>query len=122
MTHSESIRRGGITFEEVRCNYFEAVTRKIVDKELIGLSARSMVCLVGEERITCKVIRELEAKDVRQVDDGLVFRVIDFGSSDICLDAIDLFVRPLSCRGIGVLKSKTNKDGYDVTLPSAVPS
>ena len=53
---------------------------------------------MGEKRITCKVIRELEAEHVRQVDDGLVFRVIDFGSSDICLDAINLFERPLSSK------------------------
>lgn len=50
---------------------------------------------------TRKVIRELDAVDVCQVDDGLVFRVIDLGSSDICLDAIDLFICPLSSRCVG---------------------
>jgi hypothetical protein len=64
---------------------------------------------LGGGRTTYKVIWELEAKDVWQVDDGLVFRVIDFGSSDISLDAIDLFIRPLSGRGVGILKSKTDK-------------
>ena len=54
-----------------------------------------------------EVIRELEAKDVCQVYHSLVFRVIDFGSSDIGLDVIDHFIRPLSHRGIGVLKSET---------------
>jgi len=61
--------------------------------------------LVGRGRggkATYKVIRELEAEDVSQVDDGLVFRVIVLGSSDICLDAIDHFVRPLSSRGVNV--------------------
>ena len=55
------------------------------------------------------VIRELEAKDIWHVDDGLVFRVIDLGSSDICLDAVDHFILPLRGRGVGVLKSKTDK-------------
>jgi hypothetical protein len=58
---------------------------------------------------TYTVIRELEAKDVRQVDDGLVFRVIDLRSSDIRLDAVDHFILPLRGRGVGVLKSKTDK-------------
>ena len=60
------------------------------------------------EGTTCKVIRELEAQDIGQVEDGLVIRVIDLGSSDICLDAIDLFIRPLSTRGVSVLKCKTD--------------
>jgi len=53
-----------------------------------------------------KVIRELEAKDICQVNHGLVFSVIDFGSSDICLDAIYLFVCPLSST-VRVSRSKT---------------
>ena len=52
--------------------------------------------------MTYEVIRKLEAEDVCQVYHGLVFREIDFGSSDIYLDTIDLFIRPLSHRGIGV--------------------
>lgn len=58
---------------------------------------------------TYTIIRELETKDVWQVDDGLVFRVIDLGSTDICLDAVDHFILPLRGRGVGVLKSKTDK-------------
>jgi hypothetical protein len=82
---AESIWRDGVILEEIWRIYLEAITSKVVGKET--------------------VIRELEAKDVWQVDDGLVFRVIDLGSSDIRLDAIDYFIRPLSGRGVGDLKS-----------------
>jgi len=58
----------------------------------------------GRDKSTCSVIRELETKDICQVDDGLVLRVIDFGSGNICLDAVDLFIRPLCSRGVGVKK------------------
>jgi hypothetical protein len=41
MTHSaESIWRDGISFEEIRRNYFEAVTSKVVDKELVRFVGR----------------------------------------------------------------------------------
>ena len=50
----------------------------------------------GGGRITYTVILELEAKGVWQVDDGLVFRVIGLGSTDVCSDPIDHFIRPLS--------------------------
>ena len=72
----------------------------------------------GEGGITYEVIRELEAEDVCQVYHSLVFRVIDFGSSDICLDTIDLFIRPLNGRGVGVLKSETRM--YKFTLSCAL--
>ena len=42
------------------------------------------------------VILQFEAQDVCQVEDDLVFRIIDFRCSDVCLDAVDLFVCPLS--------------------------
>lgn len=58
------------------------------------------------------------AEDVGQVDDGLVLRVIDLGSGDKCLDAVDLFVRPLSSGGVGVLKSKIRI--WEVTLCCAL--
>ena len=63
----------------------------------------------GGGRTTYTVILELDAKDVWQVDDGLVFRVIGLGSTDICPDAIDHFIRPLSSRGVSLLLSKTDK-------------
>ena len=56
--------------------------------------------------MTYEVIRKLEAEDVCQVYHGLVFREIDFWSSDIYLDTIDLFMRPLSHRGIGVFEPR----------------
>jgi len=77
VSSAESICRDSVILEEIWRIYLEAITSKVVDKET--------------------AIRELDAKDVWQVDDGLVFRVIDFGSSDICLDAIDHFIRPLVC-------------------------
>jgi hypothetical protein len=101
----ESIWCDGITFEELWCIYLEAVTSKVVGKELDhGISSFGR----GEGGIKHGVIRVFEAEDVCQVYHSLVLRVIDFGSSDICLDTIDLFIRPLkSGRGIGVLKSET---------------
>jgi hypothetical protein len=85
LSSAQSICRDGVILEEIWRIYLEAITGKVVDKET--------------------VIRQLETKDVWQVDDGLVFRVIDLGSSDIRLDAIDYFIRPLSGRGVGDLKS-----------------
>ena len=64
------------------------------------------------------VIREFEAKDVRQVEDNLVFRIINLGSSDVCLDAIDLFKRPLSGMSVSVRVGQIRV----WNLPSAVPS
>jgi hypothetical protein len=58
--------------------------------------------LGGGDAPTYSVIREIQTKNVCQVEDGLVFRVIYLGGSDVCLDAIDLFKRPLSKRGVGV--------------------
>jgi len=74
---AESIRRDGVTLEEIWRIYLEPVTSKVVDKET--------------------AIWELEAKDVWKVDDGLVFRVINLRSTDICLDAVDHFILPLVC-------------------------
>ena len=48
----------------------------------------------GGGRITYTVILKLEAKGIWQVDDGLIFRVIGLGSTDICSDPIDHFIRP----------------------------
>lgn len=75
---------------------------------------------MGRQRTTYTVVRELEAEDVRHVDDGLVFRVIDLGSGDICLDPVNHFIRTLSSRRVGALKRK-KKQGY-VNLPSSEPS
>ena len=110
MAHSgESIWRDGIAFEELGRIYLETVTSKVVGKELddllMGLGGG------GSGGTTYTVIREFwgfDAKDVCQVDDGLVFRMIDLRSSDVCLDAIDLFERPLSSK-CWVLKSKSSK-------------
>jgi hypothetical protein len=98
----ESIWCDWITFEELWSIYLEAVTSKVIGKELGGWLDRT-----ARGGITYEVVRELETEDVCQVYYSLVFRVIDFGSSDICLDAIDHFIRPLSRRKIGVLKSRT---------------
>lgn len=67
---------------------------------------------------TYTVIRKIEAKDVGQVEDDLVFRVINLRSSDVCLDAIDLFKRPFSRTGVGVRMDRI----HVWNLPSAVPS
>jgi hypothetical protein len=69
-------------------------------------------------RGTCAVIREVDSEDVCQVDDGLVFRVIDLGSSDICLNAVDLFVRPLMQQRYWCLEIQT---GYDKVYPQMCP-
>ena len=64
----------------------------------------------GGGEITNEVIRELEAEDVCQVYHSLILREIYLGSSDICLDTIDLFIRPLRHRGIGIFEIRnTNK-------------
>jgi hypothetical protein len=54
--------------------------------------------------MTCAVINELVAKDICYEEDGLIFRIIGFGSGNVCLDAVDLFIRPLGSRSIGVSK------------------
>ena len=92
----ESIWCDGITLEEFWYIYLEAVTSKTVGKELDGIGWFEW----GEREITYKVIRKAEAEDVCQVYHGLVFRVIDLGSSDICLNTINLFIRPLSRIGM----------------------
>ena len=51
--------------------------------------------------MTCTVIDELDAKDICYEEDGLILRIIGFGSGDVCLDAIDLFIRPLGSGSIG---------------------
>jgi hypothetical protein len=54
--------------------------------------------------MTCTVIYQLGAKDICYEEDGLIFRIIGFGSGDVCLDTVDLFIRPLSSKCIGVLQ------------------
>ena len=44
---------------------------------------------------TCKVIWEPDVVHVCQVDNGLIFRIIDLGSANICLDPVNFFIRPL---------------------------
>jgi len=44
--------------------------------------------------IACAIVQKLVAKDVCQVEDGLVLGVISFRSGDICPDTVDLLVRP----------------------------
>ena len=44
------------------------------------------------------MIREPDVVHVCQVDNGLVFRIIDLGSADISLDAVNFFIRPLKER------------------------
>ena len=60
---------------------------------------------------TCKVIWEPDVVHVCQVDNGLIFRIIDLGSANICLDAVNFFIRPLSegaMLGLGQNKSDTD--------------
>ena len=56
---------------------------------------------------TYTVILQFEAQDVCQVEDDLVLRIIDFGCSNVCLDAVDLFVCPLSRKDVRVKIHKT---------------
>lgn len=44
--------------------------------------------------IAYAIIQKLVAKDVCQVEDGLVLGVISFRSGDVCLDTVDILVRP----------------------------
>ena len=76
--------------------------------------------LGGSGGTTYTVIQKIDTKDVCHVDDSLVFRIIDLGSGDICLDAIYLFVGPLSSRGIGVSEYKPDKIRMRFTLSCAL--
>jgi hypothetical protein len=44
--------------------------------------------------IACTIIQKLVPKDVCQVEDRLVLGVISLGSGDVCLDTVDLLIRP----------------------------
>ena len=44
--------------------------------------------------IACTVIQKLVTKDVCEVEDGLVLGVIRFRSGNVCLDTVDLLIRP----------------------------
>ena len=44
--------------------------------------------------LACAIIQKLVAKDVCQVEDDFVLGVISFRSGDVCLDTVDLLVRP----------------------------
>lgn len=44
--------------------------------------------------IACAIIQKLVTKDVCQVEDGLVLGVISLRSGDVCLDTVDLLIRP----------------------------
>jgi hypothetical protein len=67
--------------------------------------------------IACPIIQKLVAKDVCQVEDGLVFGVISFRSGDVCLDTVDLLVRPLVMKVSGTVDKRRF-----ISSPSAVPS
>jgi hypothetical protein len=64
---------------------------------------------------TYTVIREFEAQYVCQVEDDLVFRIIDFGCNDVCLDAIDFFKCPLSRRGVSVKINKAQMREFTIS-------
>jgi len=44
--------------------------------------------------IAYTIIQKLVAKDVCQVEDDLVLGVTSFRSGDVCLDTVDLLIRP----------------------------
>jgi hypothetical protein len=95
MTHRvESIFGDWIAFEELWDIDLEAVTSKIVGKEL-RRPCRSRLWRAGT---TYTIILKLEAKDVRHIEDGLVLWVIGGWCGNVCFDTVDLLIRPLSDR------------------------
>ena len=61
----------------------------------------SKITRSGKEETTYTVILELEAEDICHVENGLVLRIIGFGSGNVCLDTVDLLIRPwFWCRNV----------------------
>ena len=82
----------------------------------MGHGLVSKIIRSGKGETTYTVIRELEAEDVRHIENGLVLRIIGFGSGNVCLDTVDLLIRPWCWL-------KCEKDKIRISeLPSGVPS
>jgi hypothetical protein len=88
----ESIFGDGITFEELWDIDLESIASKVVGEELSALISRQNGLRM--KWIACTIIQKLVAEDVCQVDDDLVLGVIGFRSGDVCLDTVDLLIRP----------------------------
>ena len=116
MTHRvKSIFGDGIAFEELRGIDLKAVTSKVVGKELSELRQCDDRARGGTMR-TCTVINKVDAEDISYEEDGLIFRVIGLRSGNVCLDAVDLFIRPLGSRAagdVGVSKCEIDKIRID---------
>jgi hypothetical protein len=52
------------------------------------------------------VIIELEAVDIWDVEDNPISRVIGLRSGNVSPDTVDLFIRPLGSRSIGISKPR----------------
>jgi len=64
------------------------------------ISGMNMNRLVWErEGGTHNVIHKFVSEDVWHEEDGLVLRMIDFGSDDVGLDAVNLLIRPYALVG-----------------------
>jgi hypothetical protein len=84
-----------IALEEVGCVDLEAVASKVVGKKLTGIGQKNELGEDPRTGLAHAAIIEFDTKDVREVDNGLVLRVIGLGCGYVGLDAIDFLIRSL---------------------------
>ena len=89
-----------IALEEIWRVDLEAVASKVVDKKLTGIGQENEI---EEDPLTRTglahpVIDEFETKYVREIDNGLVLRVIGLGCGYVGLDAFNFLIRSLYLR------------------------
>ena len=91
----ESILVHRLAVEEVRRVDLEAVASKVVNKELTGIGQKNELDEDPRMGLAHAVIIEFDTKDIREVENGLVLRVIGRGCGYVGLDAVDFLIRAL---------------------------
>ena len=87
--------------ENIRNNDLEAVASVVVREKLIDRKRMSAELATNDEdhdqvgRWTNLMVDKLDAKDIRDVEDSLIFRIVDGRSRNVRLYAVILF--PLAC-------------------------